>query len=349
MIALSTSERIRINLLTGFLGAGKTTLLNGLLRHPELRQTAVIVNEFGDVGIDHLLVAQSSDKVIELANGCLCCTIHSDLVTTLFGLYAGRVNGNIPPFDRVIIETTGLAEPAPILLTLFRDAVVAPRFVLDSVLTVVDAVNGSGTLDLQPESALQISAADRLFLTKTDLATADGVSALKKRLEALNPGCPVHEVTGGAVAPAILQPVRILEQTGKDSAPTRWVEVPHPPPHVSTVASRTAVYEQAIAWEDFLAWVNAVRELLGPHLLRIKGLMAIAGRDEGPLVVHAVQNVFHPPKFLPSWPSSDRRSRLVFITRDIDAASIDRAMEILGNRLGGNGQFVESKPRGTST
>jgi G3E family GTPase len=328
MVVSTASERIRINLLTGFLGAGKTTVLNGLLRHPELRRTAVIVNEFGDIGIDHLLVAQSSDKVIELTNGCLCCTIHSDLVTTLFGLYAGRVNGDIPPFDRVIIETTGLAEPAPILLTFFRDAVVAPRFVLDSVLTVVDAVNGAGTLDLQPESALQVSAADRLFLTKTDLANADDVNALKERLEALNPGCPVVEVVGGAVDPAVLQ-------SDKAAAAKRWVAVPHAPPHTGTVTSRTMVYEHAIAWEDFLAWIDAVRELLGPHLLRIKGLIAIAGRDDGPLVVHAVQTVFHPPEFLPAWPSSDRRSRLVFITRDIDAASIDRTMTILGARLGG--------------
>ncbi len=332
--AAGADARIRTNLLTGFLGAGKTTLLNGLLRHPNLRRTAVIVNEFGEISIDHLLVAQSSDKVIELSNGCLCCTIHSDLVTTLFGLYAGLVNGEVPPFDRVVIETTGLAEPAPILLTLFRDAVVAPRFVLDSVLTVVDAVNGARTLDLQPESAKQVAAADRLFLTKTDLAAAAEKNALMERLDALNPGCPVFEVVGGAIDPSVLERRKVQTQT--DAAAHRWVKVPDTVPHAGgPVTAHAAVFEHAVAWEDFLAWIAAVRELLGPRLLRIKGLVKIAGLGDGPLVVHAVQDVFHPPEFLTAWPSSDQRSRLVFITRDIDAATIDRTLHSLGTRLTG--------------
>jgi G3E family GTPase len=327
--------RIHTNLLTGFLGAGKTTLLNGLLRHPELKRTAVIVNEFGEIGVDHLLVARSSEQVIELTNGCLCCTMQSDLVTTLFGLYAACVNGDIPSFDRVVIETTGLAEPAPILLTLFGDRVVAPRFVLDSVLTVVDAVNGARTLDLQPESAKQIAAADRLFLSKTDLADEEVTNALKGRLDILNPGCPVVDLAAGsAVSPSVLQHIELGGANATADAQQRWIKVPDTLPHShGSASSHTAVFDHTVEWDDFLSWVAAVRELLGPNLLRIKGLLEIAGRGGGPLVVHAVQDVFHPPEFLDAWPTSERRSRLVFITRDIDVAAVDRTLRLLGKGI----------------
>jgi G3E family GTPase len=324
------AERFPIHLLTGFLGAGKTTLLNGLLRHAELQRTAVIVNEFGETGIDHLLVARSSESVIELANGCLCCTIQSDLVTTLFGLYAGRINGEVPPFDRVIIETTGLAEPAPILKTLFTNSVVAPRFALDGVLTVVDAINGARTADLQPESAKQIAAADRVLITKVDLASAAEVSALEERVRALNPDCLITHVINGAVMPAMLERDRGRELEPQTDAQVRWVAIPEGSTHaLDGVRSRTVVVGNVIEWEAFLAWIAAVKELLGPHLLRIKGLLAIAGREDTPLVVQAVQDVFHPPEYLPAWPSADRRSRLVFITREIDDAVIDRISRIL--------------------
>jgi G3E family GTPase len=328
---MADDKRLKINLLTGFLGSGKTTILNALLRNPRMPRTAVIVNEFGEIGIDHLLVAKSSDNVVELSNGCLCCTIQSDLVTTLFGLYADRVNGKIPPFERVMIETTGLAEPAPILLTLFRDQVVAPRYVLDSVLTVVDAVNGSRTLDLQQESAKQVAAADLLLLAKTDLVSGSAAAALRTQLEALNPGCPIVEVVEGAIELSALWPAKLHEQAEPSGAARRWLRVDDKHPHYSGkgIASHSAVFEDPIAWPDFLAWVAAIREKLGPGLLRIKGLITIADRPAGPLVVHAVQNVFHPPQFLPVWPSSDRRSRLVFITRGIDHAGIERTLDRL--------------------
>lgn len=318
----SAAQRFPIHLLTGFLGAGKTTVLNGLLRHPELQRTAVIVNEFGAVGIDHLLVAQSSESVIELANGCLCCTIQSDLVTTLFGLYAARVNGEVPPFERVVIETSGLAEPGPILETLFINSIVAPRFALAGVLTVVDALNGARTVDLQPESAKQIAAADRVLMTKTDLASAAQLSALEERVQALNPDCSITQVLNGAVTPALLEP--------QQDAQVRWLPIPEGATHaLDGVRSRSVVIGNTIEWEALLAWIAAVKELLGPHLLRIKGLLAIAGREDTPLVVQAVQSVFHPPEYLPAWPAADRRSRLVFITREIDDALIDRVSRLL--------------------
>jgi G3E family GTPase len=324
-------KRLKINLLTGFLGSGKTTILNALLRDPHMPRSAVIVNEFGEIGIDHLLVAKSSDNIIELSNGCLCCTIQSDLVTTLFGLYAARVDGTIPLFERVIIETTGLAEPAPILLTLFRDQVVAPRYVLDSVVTVVDAVNGFRTLALQRESVKQVAAADLLLLTKTDLSTEGVTAALRAQLAAINPGCPIIDVVGGAVDPSVLQPPKIHQQPDPSVAARQWISVDESHPHYSGsgIGCRAVAIDDPIAWPNFLAWVSSAREMLGPNLLRIKGLITIADRPDGPLVVHAVQDVFHPPAFLPAWPSADRRSRLVFITRDIDPALIEHTLTLL--------------------
>ncbi len=337
----AATRRVPITLLTGFLGSGKTTILNSLLRQPAMARTAVIVNEFGEIGIDHLLVARSSEEIVELSSGCVCCTIRSDLVNTLFGLYAHRIDGRLPPFERVLIETTGLAAPAPLLFTLFTDAAVAPRFAVDGVLTVVDAANGEATLDNQPEAFAQAAAADRLLLTKCDIAAPTAVAALTARLRRVNPGCPILEVRNGAVEAGAVIGLGLHEQADPAAAAQRWLSLgggAHDHEHDALcgldhrhdrVGSKVIVLDQPVAWPSLLAWIAAVRRIQGPKLLRIKGLAAIAGRPDGPLVVHAVQDVFHPPVFLAGWPSADRRTRLVFLFRDLDPAVIEATVALL--------------------
>ena len=206
------SALIPVTLLTGFLGSGKTTVLNHVLKQPEMAATAVIVNEFGEIGIDHLLVEKASDDVVLLNSGCLCCTVRGDIVDTLLNLFVGRAGGKIPHFNRVVIETTGLADPAPILHTLISDPLIAARYTLDGVVTTVDAVNGAGTLDRQPEAVKQAAVADRLLLTKTDLADPGATAALKARLAALNPAAPLLSPapgcgrSGAAVQSRLLRP-----------------------------------------------------------------------------------------------------------------------------------------------
>src|SRR5215475_4544193 len=204
MTSTEPSSLIPVTLLTGFLGSGKTTVLNHVLKQPDMAATAVIVNEFGEIGIDHLLVERASEDVVLLNSGCLCCTVRGDIVDTLTNLFIDRVKGKVPFFTRVAIETTGLADPAPILHTLMTDPIVAARYMLDGVVTTVDAVNGAGTLDRQPEALKQAAVADRLVLTKTDLADADAVAGLKARLAALNPAAEVAAAAQGIVDPAVL-------------------------------------------------------------------------------------------------------------------------------------------------
>src|SRR5437763_3579545 len=204
MTAPEPSSLIPVTLLTGFLGSGKTTVLNHVLKQPDMTATAVIVNEFGEIGLDHLLVERSNEDVVLLNSGCLCCTVRGDIVDTLTNLFVDRVKGKIPFFTRVAIETTGLADPAPILHTLMSEPIVAARYMLDGVVTTVDAVNGGGTLDRQPEAVKQAAVADRLLLTKTDLAGRKARQALEARLALLNRSAPLTPITQGAVEPALL-------------------------------------------------------------------------------------------------------------------------------------------------
>ncbi|HUC09925.1 MAG TPA: GTP-binding protein, partial [Stellaceae bacterium] len=204
MNSTGSSPLIPVTLLTGFLGSGKTTVLNHILKQPGMAETAVIVNEFGEIGIDHLLVESATDDIVLLNSGCLCCTVRGDIADTLLNLFVGRANGKVPHFARVVIETTGLADPAPILHTLISDPLVAARFSLDGVVTTIDAVNGAGTLDRQPEAIKQAAVADRMLLSKTDLADHDAVGGLQARLRGLNPSAPIVEVAHGEVDPALL-------------------------------------------------------------------------------------------------------------------------------------------------
>lgn len=321
---------IPVTVLTGFLGAGKTTLLNRVLRSPELRDTAVLINEFGDEGIDHLLVERLDEDTVLLNAGCLCCTVRGDILRALDGLAAKVAAGR--PIRRVVIETTGLADPAPILQTLMAEPRILRAFRLDCVLTLVDAVNGGATLDAQPEAVKQAAVADRLVLTKTDLAAAPDIAALEGRLRALNPGAPLHRAVLGEVGPDILLAAGPYDPAAKAPEVAAWLDAEawaRPQPHHhghhhhdinrhdARIQSFCLTFDDPLPLEGLATWLEMLVATRGDALLRVKGLLNLAGEDQ-PVVLHAVQHVFHPPARLAAWPAGhDRRSRLVFILRDL--------------------------------
>ncbi len=340
---------IPVTLLTGFLGSGKTTVLNHVLKEPGMAATAVIVNEFGEIGIDHLLVERATDDVVLLNSGCLCCSVRGDIVDTLLNLYVGRANGKIPHFVRVVIETTGLADPAPILHTLISDPLVAARYMLDGVVATVDAVNGAGTLDRQSEAVKQAAVADRLLLTKSDLAEPGTAAALKARLAALNPGAPVLPVAQGAVDPALLFNLGFYDPQTKSIDVQRWLreeayEAGHEHSHehqqidVNRHDERIRAFcitrERPISWAALSTWLDALATMRGDDLLRLKAIVALSDRPGEPVVVHGVQHLFHPPVLLKEWPSDDHRTRMVFITRDLPREAIESTLAAFEEAVG---------------
>jgi G3E family GTPase len=309
---------IPVCVLTGFLGSGKTTLLGRLLKSPEFARTAVIINEFGEIGLDHDLIETSDESFVMLQTGCLCCTIRSDLVLTLADVLRRRDEGTVTPFDRVVIETSGLADPAPILHAVMSDDVLAERLMLAGVVTTVDAVHGADTLQRQPESVKQVAVADRLVLTKTDLV-AENPAALADRLAALNPSAPVLTACFGDIDPAWLFDARIWDPSGKLTA---LADAPHQHDHDrDRHDGRTRCFalirDQPIPAVALTLFLEVLVEHCGADLLRLKGIVDIAESPDRPAVIHGVQHVFHPPAFLNRWPSDDRHSRLVFIARDL--------------------------------
>jgi G3E family GTPase len=323
-----------LTVLTGFLGAGKTTLLNRLLKDPALSQTAVIINEFGEIGLDHLLVEHIEDGVMLLATGCLCCTLRGDLVETLEKLLRGLDNGRMS-FNRVIIETTGLADPAPVLHTAMVHPYLVMRFRLDGVVTVVDAVNGAATLDAHAEAVKQVAVADRIVLTKTDLIDTperrEALAALRTRLGALNPAAPVIEATNASV-PQLID-CGLYDPALKIPDVKRWLAdeayaLPHDHHHDvnrhdARIRAFTLASERAISSSAFEMFLDLVRSMHGPNLLRVKGIVKIAEAPDAPIVIHGVQHVFHPPVTLSAWPDADHRTRLVFIVNDTDPRQIE--------------------------
>jgi G3E family GTPase len=334
------SSLIPVTLLTGFLGSGKTTVLNHVLKQPGMAATAVIVNEFGEIGLDHLLVERSSEDVVLLNSGCLCCTVRTDIVDTLTNLFVDRVKGRIPFFGRVVIETTGLADPAPILHTLMTEPIVAARYMLDGVVTTVDAVNGSGTLDRQPEAVKQAAVADRLLLTKTDLAEPEARHAFEMRLAALNRSSPVIPVARGAVDPGQLFNLGFFDPATKSVDVRRWLrdealvgsdEHEHdghldPNRHDDRIRAFCIIRERPISWAVLSGWLDGLATMRGDDLLRLKAIVAVNENPDGPVVLHGVQHLFHPPVVLPRWPSEDRRTRMVFITRDLPRQAIEATL-----------------------
>ena len=340
-------ERLPVSVITGFLGSGKTTLLKHLLQQPDMADTAVVINEFGEIGLDHLLVEEAKEDTILMSSGCLCCSIRGDLIDTLRRLYKRRDRGEVPRFKRLVIETTGLADPAPILQTLIGDPLLSAFYRLDGVVTTVDAVNGMDQLDRQFESVKQAAVADRLILTKTDLAGEAQRKALEARLRTLNPAAPLLPVAHGAVAAEQLFNAGLYNPAEKSPDVGRWLREEayaqaadshhddhdhHGHGHALDVNRHDdhirafcLTYEKPIAWEKFVDWIEMLITMRGADLLRIKGILDIAGSD-APVAIHGIQHLFHPPAMLPGWSGGDRRSRIVFITRDLERAWLEQSM-----------------------
>ena len=334
-----SAERTPVSLITGFLGSGKTTLLNALLRHADMADSAVIVNEFGEIGLDHLLIERVSGEVAIMANGCICCTVRSDLADTIRDLLARRDAGEVPPFGRVLIETTGLADPAPIVQMLLNNPLVSHFARLDAVVTTVDAVNADRQLDEHAQAVKQVAIADRLLLTKTDLADGEGVAA---RLVAINPAAPVIRVAHGAIAPDLLFGAALFDPSTKSPDVRRWLneeayldrhghaehahhhDHPGHPGHAhgDGIEAFCLTFAEPLPWDAVSAWLALLRGANGPNLLRVKGILNLR-EEAGPVVIHGVHHVFHPPVRLDAWPDSDNRSRIVFITRDLPRSVIE--------------------------
>ncbi|MCO5090859.1 GTP-binding protein [Bosea sp. (in: a-proteobacteria)] len=337
---------VPLTLLTGFLGAGKTTLLNRLLKDPALAGTLVLVNEFGEIGLDHLMIEGVAEGMILLESGCLCCTIRDDLIVTLEDLLRRRDNGRIAPFSRLVIETTGLADPAPILNVLINHPYLALRFRLDGVVTLVDAVNGMATLDAHEEARRQVVAADRLVLTKTDLAAPERVEELRERLGHLNPGIAIlppdaspAELIGAGLYDLAKRPQALRHWLAEEALPGHHHHHGHDHHHGdhhhghgqdphdvnrhdAAIRAFVLTAERPVARTTFELFWTLLRSVHGPRLLRLKGLVDLAGEPGRPLIVHAVQQILHPPVQLDAWPDGDHRSRLVLIVKDIEEDTV---------------------------
>ena len=350
---IQSAEPIPISVLTGFLGSGKTTALNRLLRQPAMAGTMVIVNEFGEIGLDHELIETADEDTVLLRSGCLCCTIRNDLIDTLQSLSRRRELGSSHAFDRIVIETTGLADPAPILQALLTDPVVAARFRLDGVIATVDAVVGQSTLDRHIEAVKQAALADRLVLTKIDLADAGDCSALENRLRAINPAAPIFRARQGAVDPGVLFGIGTYDPVSKGLDVQCWLNAEKYVSHDHEERHATAAHDanrhddhiramcltvdRPIPGEALDRWLENLLRLRGPDLLRFKAIINVAELP-GPLVAHAVQHVVYPPVMLKVWPSDDRRTRMVFITHDIDERTLRDSLKAFTDEAEGKTQ-----------
>ncbi|MEA2248400.1 MAG: hypothetical protein QOH46_2929 [Solirubrobacteraceae bacterium] len=317
-------DRLPVVLVTGFLGSGKTTLISALLAHPALGETAVLVNELGEVAIDHHLVRQVDERTVVMASGCVCCTLRGDLRDELRDLLSRRALGEVPRFDRVIVETTGLADPAPVLSTLLSEPVLRHQYELEAVIATVDALNGSASLDRQPESIKQAAVADTLLLTKTDAAQPHAIAALERRLRRLNPLAPIVRVAYGAVDPAVVlrRRERDVPEVPGGTAPAR---------HAGDLRTFTLVLDQPLRWDAFAVWLTMLLHARGLDVLRVKGLLDVG--EAGPVLLDGVQHVVHPPRHLDAWPDGDRRTRIVFITRGIEREAVEASL-LAFNALG---------------
>ncbi|MBW3097808.1 CobW family GTP-binding protein [Pseudohoeflea coraliihabitans] len=345
---------IPVNVVTGFLGSGKTTLLREVLASPRFSDTAVIVNEFGEVGLDHLLLEEVEEGVLLLESGCICCTIRSDLKETIRSLHDKAARGDIPRFARVVVETTGLADPAPILSTIAADPIIRNHYRIANLICTIDALNGARTIAAHDEAGKQIAVADRLLITKVDLAETDSVETLKRQLARLNPAAPVATSSGSGFDADFLFGADVGDELRRAAEVQRWIasaealererEVPshehagtHTHHHGAHGGSHGGLHGDAdtnafvlrfpepIDWTAFGIWLTALLHAHGERILRVKGILQVA-ESQTPVVLHGVQHVVHPPMHLDHWPDEDHSSKIVFITRGIDEQRVRRSL-----------------------
>ncbi len=334
------SAAIPVNVITGFLGSGKTTLLRHILADPTYADCAVLINELGEIGIDHHLIERIEGETVLMRSGCVCCTIRDDLAGAIRSLYDGREAGTLPPFRRLIIETTGLADPTPILAAVMNDVVIRHHFRLGNVITTVDAVNGERHLDRQPESVKQAALADRLLVTKIDIADEKTVQRLETRLARLNPAAMRFRTVNAVVPPTALVGEDIFDPSSKAAEVRHWLaEEAHrdhaahdhqghhhqaagPNRHDARIHAFTMTFDRAVDWTVFGIWLTLLLNAHGDDVLRVKGILNL-GDGTPPVVVNGVQHLVHPPQHLDRWPDDDRRSRLVFIVRDLARTAIE--------------------------
>ena len=364
---MTDSTLIPVSVLTGFLGSGKTSLLNSMLKDPFLANACVVINEFGDVGIDHLLVESSNENVVELSSGCLCCTIRGDLIDTLNDLINRRSAGTLKAFDRIVIETTGLADPAPVLHALMRDDLLLQRVKLEGVITAVDGVNGMATLDAHPESVKQIAMADRIVLTKLDLLEGkegeDMLFAIISRVRKLNPSARLLTTHRGEAKAEHLFNTGLYDATKKTLDVQNWLSIEgveraekarhnhHHDHHHHHDASRHDDHIRSFAFRDtrpispqgLELFLELLTSYHGPNLLRFKGIIHVTDDPGRPLAVHGVQHVLHPPVRLASWPDSKPETRLVFIVKDIEKHAIEGLFKAFTDQIEGGGAAFTDK------
>ena len=344
---MADAAAIPVTIVTGFLGSGKTTLLRHLLADPALADTAVLVNELGEVGLDHHLLRRVDDDIVLLQSGCVCCTIRGDLTKAIRDLYDRRERGVVAPFRRLAIETTGLADPAPILATVMAEPVIRHHFRLGPVVTMVDGVNGAHHLDRQPESLKQAAVADHIIVTKTDIAPSQAIRELTYRLRRINPSAAMRPMALDRMPDAaMLLDAAPASAEAKGEAVQRWLAAERVPPagepHHDHAASRhderihafCLDFDQPLDWTVFGVWLSMLLHNRGADILRVKGLIDVGAGS--PVVIHGVQHLVHRPVHLAAWPDADRRSRLVFITRDIPKEAIQRSL-VAFNRVGRRG------------
>ena len=323
-------ERIPVSLLTGFLGSGKTTLINALVRQPGWADTAVIVNELGEIGLDHLLIESSEDNIVLLDSGCLCCVLQGGLKETLADLFVRRVKGSVPRFARVIVETTGIADPGPIANSLVADALLKVEFRLATIATTVDAKHGEHAIDTEPEALRQIALADLLLVTKADLVERSGIEQLEARLASINPLAARRVVTKGVISPEQLFAPSASNFSVKGGELGLWSSGRYTllgRDHRNGVESVSMVLDGPTTWAGLAAWTTLVALHFGDTLLRVKGIVEIVDAGyHGPVAIHGIGWYFHPPERLLRWPSDDHRSRLVCIGRKLDQLLLAKSL-----------------------